>query len=499
MSGARIGWVGLGLVACLACSKKQAHEATPEPPAPSAVASAAPATALPSAEPAPAKPIFELKVGGELPGRAEFFPLTNGVVACVDCRIGDSPKTERGVFTFDGKELMKPLGGGVYRFTGELPRPLLVEAYGYMENVENPRLGTPQESRYFERRGASWVLAESVDTSNYPNTSWMRGNYVAIRELPRSYDEAMQRAPSLGTLIAGGKGPLLIARKRTLDRYSGTEWITEKAPWNEVAVARRLQDGRSLVLSGNDLFAVDVEGAILQVSTPDAKGIGTMFEISGQPWFTTVDQILVPAEGEVKLAPFPAREPRVKRPQPPPVASGPAASAPAASTSASPPGSAAPSPSAAPTSSDLAALPPSAPSVTPSAAPVGSANPEPATEHIPAMTGFSAKCTTPFVVLFTPPEPNWSYLELVRNLDGAGELQDKLWFAEFSRNGVNYFGAQAADEASARALMAGYQAKVPKSKPILGCLDMKAYLPDPYQPKWDAIRILMNLRAGFLL
>jgi len=115
------------------------------------------------------------------------------------------------------------------------------------------------------------------------------------------------------------------------------------------------------------------------------------------------------------------------------------------------------------------------------------------------MTNFSEHCKTPFVVLFTPPEPHWNYLQAVDNLVAAAPLQDSLWFVEFTRNQVTYFGAQAADEAAARALIAAYVGKVPKAKPVLGCLDVKAYLPDPYTPKWDAERYLINLGSGEIL
>ena len=157
------------------------------------------------------------------------------------------------------------------------------------------------------------------------------------------------------------------------------------------------------------------------------------------------------------------------------------------------PASATPTPSAAPADS-VAGVSSAAPPL-----PAASASAATASEDLPAMTAFTTSCKAPFVVLFTPPNPGWSYVEAAQNLKGTKELQDKLWFFELRQRKVTYFGAQAEDEATARALMAAYQAKVPKSKPILSCLDVKSYIPDRYQGKHDAEAVLINLSAGFVL
>lgn len=482
--------VFLTLLFACGCAKKS----EPPKPEPAPSSSAASAISVASAEPALERkaPILEYRLVQELPAGARIFPLTNGVVMCFDCGIGDKPKNERKLLTFDGKEVkelagllsdkkisaalgtsitqeLKELKGGDYRFTGTLPGPLYVEAYGQDYEDDNARDGTATISHFFVKRGATWEQ-EQPDESLYPSThppSW--NAYAEPRGLPRVHDDAMLHAEHVtGWTLSGGNAPLLLAYDGKLDSWDGKAWSSTAAPWVNVRVARRLTDGRSFVLSRTlGLFAISAGGDVERVDISSQRRDFELLLIQDQPWLATDRGLYVPVEAQIKVAPLPVREPKVPRPKPPAVS---ASAAPEAA-------SAAPSASAPPDGSTSAPPPPG----------------------IPAAVGFSASCKTPFVALFTPPQPHWSYAEAARNLAGAAAWQDSLWFAEYTRKGVTYFGAQAADEATARALMAAYVAAVPLAKPILSCLDLKAYLPDAYQPKWDAERVLINLRAGQLL
>jgi hypothetical protein len=117
-------------------------------------------------------------------------------------------------------------------------------------------------------------------------------------------------------------------------------------------------------------------------------------------------------------------------------------------------------------------------------------------ESIPAMVKFTDKCEQPFVVLFTPPNRGWDYRTAASNLKGQGELQSHLTFFEFVKSGVVYFGAQADSEQNAQTLMTAYKERVPKAKPMLGCLNATGYLPNAQTNKWDARVVGINLTVG---
>jgi hypothetical protein len=74
-------------------------------------------------------------------------------------------------------------------------------------------------------------------------------------------------------------------------------------------------------------------------------------------------------------------------------------------------------------------------------------------------------------------------------------MQDALEFAELARGGDVYFGFQARDEQTARAVMEVFAKSGASDEMHLGCWDMVSYVPDAYKPKWDAERALLNLRA----
>jgi hypothetical protein len=509
------------------CSKKPEATAKPEP---ASSASAAPATALTPPEKTPEKPkaALEYRLGHHFDGKVSFFALTTGLLACVDCDIGAKPNNDRHVYFFDGTEtkelpnllsdkrisanlnesvtqLLKPFDGGVYIFSGAGPKQLNLEVYGMKDDDNIERNGAPQEHRYLSFDGKSWTPSEPKYPNNDQLRPW-RDNSSQLISLPRKYDQARLHGGG-GLAVASDDGPLLlIGEAGHLALWDGKAWLEQAADWKSTGVVQRLAGGRTLVLGDTSAYGIDTHGTASRITLEDPPLQATDLQlllVENKPWLLSPRNVYVPVEAELRAAPALKREPDVKRP-PPPAELTAAASATAATASAAPsavpsaPATAAPSGSTAPTASVPAAASAAAVNVAPSVA-AASASADAAIVGIPAMTGFSAGCKAPFVVLFTPPQPNWSYYEAARNLVDAAPLQDRLWFAEFTRNKVSYFGAQAADEEAARALMAAYVAKVPKAKPILGCLDIKAYLPDPYTPKWDAERILLNIATGMIL
>ena len=119
--------------------------------------------------------------------------------------------------------------------------------------------------------------------------------------------------------------------------------------------------------------------------------------------------------------------------------------------------------------------------------------------EMPAPVGFSTACTTPFVILATPPHVNGSYPATSKGLAGQFALASKLSFVEFKRGKVVYFGAQARDEASARKLMEIVSAKIPGMKPQLGCLDALKHIADRYNPPKNMRVVFLHLGSGVQL
>ena len=523
-------WLVCAGAALAGCSKKPSAKATPEPLSSASDAAAMSVTEKDKdKEPEKPKPALSYRLGYHFLGKVTLFPLLKGVLACIDCDIGDKPNNDRHVFFFDGKEtkelpnllsdkrisanigqsvteLLKPFDGGKYTFSGTGPNQLGLQVYGWRDDGSNGRQGYPHEERYLSFDGKSWQGGAAQYTQNY-----LFGRdrpYNPPRELQRKYDNARLHGGS-GIVVASDDGPLLALASTWhmeggttlaphVDLWDGKAWQRHDAPWDSTFTVQRLVDGRTLVLADNGVFGIDSQGVASPVALEDEpRGADVKLLLVGdEPWLVSPRNVYLPEEHGLAVAIVPSREAALARPAPPAPDALAIASAATAETPVAPTASA---PSAAPSASValIASATPSANvALIASAAPSAAAEPAPG---IPALTGFSASCKTPFVVLFTPPHPAWNYSDAVRNFVDAAPLQDSLWFAEFTRNKVTYFGAQAADEAAARALMAAYVAKVPKAKPILGCLDIKAYLPDPYAPKWDAERLLINLASGLIL
>ncbi len=447
-------------LATTACSKKKRVEAEPR-----ATSSASSAIAATLEAPARPKPALELTLVKTFARQPEIFQLSTGLVFCEDCRIGAADRAdERPVSVFDEHGFrpmpwqlkdqqfagffrgpvsgaLKQTGGGSYRFRGTEAAAPLLEIYGYFDDDGIDRNGALVISHRFQRVANGWQQSE--DYAAEPNDPVEQQQ--PPRSLPREYDDALLHAPYLGelpqlpSLIAGGDGPLLIVDDQRLDYFDGKSWIRREVPFEGRPVARRLSDGRTLLLARGGLFVLDREAKASEVLLPDGTPVksASWYLAGARPVFVVKNSVYAAADPVLAVLPPPKREDDGKRPEPP----------------------------------------------------------EPKT-GIAKLSNFTRSCATPFVVLFNPPGSNHPYHLVAAKLAGHGELQDKLTFVELEREDIHYFGAQAEDEASARALIEAYQAAEPRAKPILGCLDAKSYVGDRYARRWDAKIVMINLQAG---
>lgn len=460
-------WVLLlgAALASIGCSKKK--DAAPEPIASGATSAASASAAVNAAPSEPERPksAIELELVKAFERRPSIHQLASGLVLCEDCAIGDKDRpAERAVYAFDkdgfrptpwtlkDKQFagflggpvslaLKQAGGGSYRFRGTDTAAPILEIYGFYDDDGIERNGALVISHRFKRIANGWQVFD--DYGEEPGTAVE--HQQPPNRLPREYDEALLHAPYLGdfepgpTRIAGGGGPLLVVDDRRLDYFDGKAWTQREMPFEETRIARRLSDGRTLVRATGGLFVLDREAKASEVQLPDGQSAkNAQWYLAGQRPVFVVDRFVYAAvDRALAVVPPPEREPTPKRPEPPEPKAG-----------------------------------------------------------IAKLSNFTPACAAPFVVLFNPPGSDYNYHTVAAKLKKHGELQDKLTFVEFQREEINYFGAQAEDEPSARALMEAYKAAEPRAKPILGCLDAKSYVGDRYTRRWDAKVVLINLEAG---
>src|SRR6478735_9899413 len=458
-------WLLCGSATLASCSKKKPSEpaAAPSPSAASSsVASATPQTsAAPEKEPEPPKAALSFRLGHRFPIAVTMFPLVKGVLACSDCDIGDKPNNDRHVFFFDGKtakelpnllsdkrisanldesvtQLLKPFNGGKYTFSGTGPNQLELEVYGWLDDGSNGRQGYPHENRYLTYDGKGWLYGQSGYEKNPELYEYRRSNTYR-GSLPRKYDHARLHAGN-GLAVASNDGPLLeIANavtygdaptKAYVGFWNGNSWQRRDAPWESTFVVLPVSSGRTLVLANNGAYAIDNQGVPSPIAFEDEHTPGNEFKmlmVGKEPWLLTSRSIYLPSEPGLRPSAVLARERETPRPAAPTVAD---SASPATSTTPVVSASAAPSasvgaPSPAPVVSASAApsanvgAPSPAPVVSASAAPsanVGALSPAPVVSAssgvepnvVPAMTNFSERCKTPFVVLFTPPQAQWN-------------------------------------------------------------------------------------------
>jgi len=386
------------------------------------------------------------------PESASYFQLRDSVLVCEDCKLDARRASGSRVLHVIDAAGVKPgpalkdgdfstvfgsggSGSGEYRFC-EDEGGLAVEVRWTPGDTISLLNGTSLRQA-FRPSGSDWTRAVLECRGNGP--------VETAAALPRVFDDALLHAPYLGGFrdaaplrIAGASGPLLLLGGQRVQLYDGREW-TEKTLSFEVEAAWRLDDGRTLVRSPYAFQLLDREARPEPLHPPDdgARTRRAVYRAGGRPLLALDRGLYALSDPSLRLA---AVEPR--EPEPAPAAR--------------------------------------------------------STTRAPGLAKFEAGCRTPFVVLADSPS-EWKYREWSHQLKGLGALQDRVTFFEFATGTGSYFGAQTDDEASMRALADALRSRDPKAKPVLGCLDLRSYLPNRYERKWDARVIPINLRAGHLL
>lgn len=412
------------------------------------------------------------------PKDVQHFELQNGLLLCGACTVETSRlKEPRPLHAYEGKtltdltslfddakisaalgtsvaELVTPTHGGTYRFLGVLPEPLFLALSGDWDDDNTPRNGSVWVRRTLKRVGNTWREIPDEKIFDEKLESYERAPGPP-RDLPRQFDHALVRAPHWGKgeiPVIGGDGPLLVIGSSVLDLWDPPAFRQLEPSWLATETIRgvaRLATGYTLVATSGGLHVIGRDGKSQALNWSDG-------DVPSRPDLFVLQNhlaLLGIVGEEARLYRFENDEPLAVPHR---------------------------------GRTESIGTEPKKP-------------PKPDGESIPAMVKFTSACQHPFVVLFTPPSPRWSYATLAANLKGYAALQDHVTFVEFSRNGTVYFGAQADSEENARALMSAYVERVPKAKPQIGCLDAKNYLPDPTVDKWDARTISINLGVGSAL
>ena len=417
-------------------------------------------------------PPAEFRLLHQFGPNAGFYPLDqgDGLLICDDCSVSYGTPAHHGLvrrlFLFDGTELRdlppllddevtKAIGQVAlteavekvvdyrYLFVGRYPQPLYVQLTG------EPPSSYQWVPPWFvlSNESGAWKLLQGPNLG-LSDTSQSNDGVTSFQ---LEYADALLHAPELhGLFLAGGNGPLLLLTDDAVHRWDGQAWQEQPASWERPGLARRLDDGRSLVLTSRGAFMIDARGIPTQRPVVPLAGEPIrgreddrlrLNVVRGTPYLSTAGALWAPKEPHIRIVERPTQTPRKRRSDVPRGARG-----------------------------------------------------------VPPRRDFDATCKTPFVTLsrIDPKDFSWwmqSHSYFARRLADAWQMQDALEFAEFARGADVYFGFQARDEQTARAVMEVFGKSGASAEMHLGCWDMVSYVPDAYQPKWDAERALLNLRA----
>ncbi|MBK8255870.1 MAG: hypothetical protein IPK82_24785 [Polyangiaceae bacterium] len=546
----------LSVMALLGCGKSApSGAAVSAEPVPSASASAAAITEKPTNAPdAPKAP--DMPKGPKFISRAKLteggtlYWAGAGVIWCPTwgC-IGDAYLyTEKGqVDTYDPREAMKVHYSYLFKF-GEKQQVQIKYWGDYPEICANYSWWNDRTDfggQTLKRSGKTWV-PDSCSEARYEDPK--------IPRPPRDLDDALLHAPVAGaasSMIFGAGGPALLVVDGGYHTWDGKVWTFHQAPVmdylpsddaKDAPISKRpvrMVNGNTIVPRGG--FVIDPQGKIASFEmehegkplAADAKAKGFVWA-QKSPWMVVSyerELYLLTAEkvgkDEYTRAVPVGRPPRVaakKTPALAPTPSAPTSSTAAASASASPSASAPVAASASASSSQAVAPALSAsgaasvaPSVSvsatasiipsASAAPMASVEPtstvsaEPVSDpnEVGAPKNYTAACTTPFVLLATPPKPGGTFDTTRAGLKGASEFQDIATFVEYTHEGKLYFGVQVKTEETARKFMAAVESRVKGMKPQLTCADVLSKIPDRYSPP-EGMRVIgINLTTGELV
>lgn len=552
----------LSVMALVGCGNSGGSGAavSAEIPAPPPSASAAVITEKPTNTPdTPKAP--EMPKGPKFISRAKVGDSGNlywagaGVVWCpTSFCIGDAYLyTEKGQLdTYDPREAMKLHYGYLFQF-GEKQQVQIKYWGDYPEICANYTWWNDRTDfggQTLKRSGKTWIPG-ACSESTYEDPQ--------IPRPPRDLDDALLHAPVAGaasSMIFGAGGPALLVVDGGYHTWDGKVWTFHQAPVmdylpsddsKDAPISKRpvrMVNGNTILPRGG--FVIDPQGKIAAFETEhegkplaaDAKVKGFVWAKKG-PWMVALyekDLYLLTAEkvgkDEYTRAVPVGRPPRAAAKKataatPSATASTSATAAASASVSPSPSisASAAVSASASASGSSTQVTPAASASVATSATPAvsvsamasiipsasaapaasveptGVASAEPVTDPnaVGAPKNYTATCTTPFVLLATPPKPGGTFDTTRAGLKGASEFQDTVTFVEYTHEGKLYFGVQVKTEETARKFMAAVESRVKGMKPQLTCADVLSKIPDRYSPP-EGMRIVgINLTTGELV
>lgn len=467
----------------LACSKKETStEAKPEPTLSSSM------KAAPSPPPVVVDRPIRFKLEKEFELRTSNFDLGSAWLFCqFPCEIRRGPNMRMWLVTPEGieengklwpghawQDYLAGMEGEGYKsiqvhFSGDYPK---IYATAYTDS----RTGEPMPALAFQRK--YWA----VHTGGYIDPS------TRDRTPPRGYDAALLTAPvdfdPTKALAFGGSGPTLLVSARKLHVFEAGKWTSRDAPFGNSPRAVRLADGATLVLHDDGMHVVDAKLGVkeveLQQKDPSKK---LSFIVLGKSVRVLDDGLItrlyLPAKASnVEVFARPPREPESEKRK--------LAAAPVVSQQTT---------DAAADAANSAAV------QNEGGADAGNAvQADPNTlGEMPPLVAFTEACSTPFVMLATPPHLGTYYETTGRGLAGHHELAPLLTFVEFKRGKTNFFGAQAKDEAAARKLMEVIKARIPAMKPRLGCLDAVGHIGDPYTAPKEMRMVPLHLGSGVRL
>jgi len=352
----------------------------------------------------------------------------------------------------------------------------------------------------WKRTGKTWVEGQCPITPYYHDFK-----VIPRPRPPRELDDALLHAPitdAVQTMIHGANSPPMLIAEETLYMWDGKSWSKRAAPWkkqteylkpDQFPISKqpvRLKNGATFLPDGG--YIIDSQGEIKTVQFISEKDpIPADSEVAGviwakkHPWMLVGDKesvyLATPDDSEKALfvrAEIPSRAIAAKAPIPQPKNPIPAPSASAATSAVAMP----------------------EPALSASAIASADAAPAPTAEKgLGELKAFTGECTTPFVLLASPPKPGQAYTTTREGLKGHGELQDIVTFYELVIDGKTYFGVQTKTEADARQFMEVVEKSIKGMKPALRCLDVASLVPDRYAPPEEIRVVGINLTTGELI
>ncbi|HEY4122942.1 MAG TPA: hypothetical protein VGM56_33990 [Byssovorax sp.] len=457
----------------LACGEKSSPLPSPEPRASDAPATRADAprtaSAAATASAAPKPEGFVLV--HTFPKRTQLFGVETAVIACeAGCEVPKgvvAPAPKVWLVTKEKAEEDKSLWlEGYYQNSkgtltrtnlNDLGQPVHGIYWGRYPNklfaaLDNPSDRTGGNLDNLRRSGKGWVDMYREDNRfDRPRLG---------RSLPASFDDAVVHAPFYPSSPAwGAGGPLVVTNlhadmdhpTKRVAAWDGKAWTQIDAPFSKVFMNYRLTSGATAFATDKGPFSF-ANGVLTRIDLPGVNLDGvTLEEASLLVW---------PVDGAIWFGVIGADDSKVFAP-----------------------------------AGDAFAAAPEPPQTEPTG-PNDVVDAGARMDWTATPTRLTDACTTPFVILATPPpDPNWAPGDTLAALKGHFELQDELTFVTYFRAGVMYFGVQTKTTDEAHLVMELVEKR--RMKPQLTCFDVAPHTPIGAEPAKGVMLERVNVGAGF--